>query len=113
MVRFIFYINRYNIGIWSENSIIGCFDPVNRNSYSVNANIVALHSLMRVDNLISIGVNNLELAEIRFIFFSVGCFCNNNAPIPVFEASVKIYKCLLVLGTVISSCFVIVCFIFF
>ena len=35
--------------------------PVNRTSYSFRANIIAEHSLIRVESLISIGVNNLEL----------------------------------------------------
>ena len=83
-------MKRYNIGLWSENNTIGCFDTVKRKSNYVNANIIAEHSLMGVDNRISIGVNNLEFADIKFILFSVGCCWSNAHPIPVFDASVSI-----------------------
>ena len=76
------------MALLTENKIIGCFDPVSRISHSVKANMIAEHSLMRVGSLISIGLNNRELADIRFIFFSVGCCCSKTAPMPVFDAPV-------------------------
>ena len=72
------------------NNIIGWFEPVSKNSYSVRAKIIAEHSLINVDKRISIGVNSLEFADDNLIFLSVGCCCNNAAPMPVFDASVII-----------------------
>ena len=77
------------IGLWSVNNTIRWLQPV-RNSYSVRANIIDEHSLISVKSRIPIDVNNLELAEINFIFFSVGCCFNNAAPMPVFEAFVQL-----------------------
>ena len=76
------------IGLWSVNNTIGWFAPVSKNSNSVRAEIIAEHSLINVDNRISIGVNSLEFADTNFIFLSVGCCCKNAAPMPVFDASV-------------------------
>ena len=50
-----FCVNRYIIGLWSQNNIMGSFDPVKRNAYSVDANMFAEHSLMRFDSVISMG----------------------------------------------------------
>ena len=50
--------------------------------------MIAEHSLISVDSLISIGVKSLEFADINRIFFSVGCCCSNAAPMPVLDASV-------------------------
>ena len=50
--------------------------------------MIAEHSLINVDSRISIGVKSLEFADINLIFFSVGCCCNNAAPMPVLDASV-------------------------
>ena len=69
---------------------MGWFEPVSKNSYSVRAKMIAEHSLISVDNRISIGVNNLEFADTYFIFLSVGCCCNNATPMLVFDASVMI-----------------------
>ena len=76
------------IGLWSVNSTIGWLEPVSKNSYSVMAKIIAEHSRISVESLISIGVNSLEFADTSLIFFSVGCCCNSAAPMPVYEASV-------------------------
>ena len=69
---------------------IGWFEPVSKNSHSVRAKIIAEHSLINVDNRISIGVKSLEFADTNFFFLSVGCCGNNAAPMPVFDASVII-----------------------
>ena len=64
-------------------------EPVSKNSYSVRAKIIAEHSTISVESRNSVGVNSLEFADTSLIFLSVGCCCNNAAPMPVFEASVN------------------------
>ena len=49
--------------------------------------IIAIHSLIKVEILISAGVSSLGFAEIRFILFVPLWYCNNAVPIPKFEAS--------------------------
>ena len=50
---------------------VGCFDPNFKNSYSVSAYIMAVHSLIRVESLSSACVNGLEIAEMRFNLFAL------------------------------------------
>ena len=66
---------------------MGWFEPVNRNSYSVRAKIIAEHSRISVDSRISIRVNSQEIGDTNLIFFSVGCCCKNAARMTVLEAS--------------------------
>ena len=57
------------IGLWSVNKIVGCFGPSIKNSYSVTVYIMAVHSLIRVENPNSACVNKREFADMRFILF--------------------------------------------
>ena len=75
------------IGLWSVKRSVGCFDPSIKTSYTVRVYIIAVHSLISVENLSSACLNSLEIAEIRFILFVPLCDCNNAAPMPKFEAS--------------------------
>ena len=69
------------------NRTAGCLDPSIRNSYSVSVYIIAVHSLMRVENRSSACVSKREFADILFILFVPLCDCSNAAPMPKFEAS--------------------------
>ena len=58
-----------------------------KNAYSVRVYIIAVHSLISVENLSSACVNSLEFAEVSFFSSVPLCDCNNAAPMPTFEAS--------------------------
>ena len=68
------------------NKTAGCFDPNIKNSFSVRAYIITVHSLIRVENRSSACVNKREFADMRFILIVPLCYCNNAAPMPKFEA---------------------------
>ena len=51
------------MGLWSVNKTVGCFDPSNKNSYLVKVYIMAMHSLISVENLSSACINSLQFAE--------------------------------------------------
>ena len=80
-------MKRKIICLWSVKTSVGCFDPSNKNSYSVRVYIVAVHSLISVEILSSACVISLEFVEIKFILFVPLCDLNNAAPIPKLEAS--------------------------
>ena len=67
--------------------IVGCFDPRNKNSYSVNVYMMAVHSFMSVMSLSSACVKRLEFADIRFILLVPWCVCKRSTPIPKLEAT--------------------------
>ena len=75
------------ISLWSVNKTVGCFNPRIKNSYSVRVCMIAVHSLIRVENLNSACVNKEEFADIRFILIVPLRDCINAAPMPKFEAS--------------------------
>ena len=54
------------MGLWTVKKTVGCFDPSIKNSYSVSVYVMAVHSLIRAESLISAYVISLELAERRF-----------------------------------------------
>ena len=75
------------MGLWSVNKTVGCFEPSNKQSFSVSVYIMAVHSLIRIKSLSSACVNSLEFAEMGFILFVPFWDCNNAAPMPNLEAS--------------------------
>ena len=50
------------------NKTVGCFDIRTKKSYSISVYDKNVHSLIKVKTLSSSGIENLDFADIRFIF---------------------------------------------
>ena len=68
------------------NRTVGCFDQ-DRISCSVNVYIIAVHSLIGLENQSSAWTKRHQFSDIRFVLIIRLCDCRRAAPIPKLEAS--------------------------